>query len=178
VDAPGRAFGSTQTDAFKQHNHGITDPGHNHDITDPQHNHGITDPQHAHGITDPQHTHANPAHGHTVTQGDYAISTATVVGNDNGLYRGNRNQGFQTPTSEGNMVAAATSITINNATTGVTVNAASTGVTVNDASTGVTVNNNTTGITTNNTPVTAPTPDETRPKNVALLPIIKYTDDF
>ena len=37
----GRSFGSSQSDANKQHNHTLTDPGHNHGITDPGHIHQV-----------------------------------------------------------------------------------------------------------------------------------------
>jgi microcystin-dependent protein len=37
----GDAVGSLQGDAYRSHNHGVTDPGHSHGITDPGHNHGI-----------------------------------------------------------------------------------------------------------------------------------------
>jgi hypothetical protein len=40
--------------------------------------------------------------------------------------------------------------------------------------TGLSVDTVTTGLTVDNAPPTAPTPDETRPYNVALLPMIKY----
>nr|BAR23584.1 phage tail fiber protein [uncultured Mediterranean phage uvMED] len=37
----GRSFGSSQSDANKQHNHGVTDPGHGHSINDPGHIHQV-----------------------------------------------------------------------------------------------------------------------------------------
>ena len=38
----GRSFGSSQSDANKQHNHGVTDPGHGHSINDPGHQHNVS----------------------------------------------------------------------------------------------------------------------------------------
>jgi microcystin-dependent protein len=125
---PGRSFGSSQSDAYEQHSHGITDPTHNHGVTDPGHNHGVTDPGHNHtsgGFADVQST---------------ALIGASLMAGDGSTRAGN---------------------------------AASTGITINGNATGVTINGNATGITVNNSPAIAATPDETRPTNVALLPIIK-----
>jgi microcystin-dependent protein len=125
---PGRPFGSSQTDAYEQHSHGITDPTHNHGVTDPGHNHGVTDPGHNHssgGFADVQST---------------ALIGASLMAGDGSTRNGNP---------------------------------ATTGITINGNATGVTINGNATGITVNNSPAIAATPDETRPTNVALLPIIK-----
>jgi microcystin-dependent protein len=37
----GRSFASSQSDANKQHNHGVTDPGHGHSVNDPGHFHNV-----------------------------------------------------------------------------------------------------------------------------------------
>ena len=113
---PGRVFGSTQADAYEQHDH-----------------------------TTVAHTHTNAPHNHTLP----TISTATVVGGDNGLYKGNANQGYLPGTWSTPNVVLGNSVAIDAAS-----------------------------VTVNPSPTVAPTPDETRPKNVALLPIIKYTSMF
>jgi hypothetical protein len=146
----GRTFGSCQGDAYQQHSHSVTDPGHIHSLTDPGHTHTITDPGHTHTITDPGHTHR------------FSVPNAEVVGDTPGFYDGNNKVGPQ----------------------GVTTNTAFTGVAINDNTTGVVINSNLTGITDNiicttaltvdNSPPTAPSPNETRPVNFSLLPIIKY----
>ena len=147
---PGRAFGSTQGDAFQQHSHSVTDPGHIHNITDPQHTHTVTDPGHTHNVNDPGHFH------------QFNIPNAEVVGDQAGFYDGNNKIGNQT---KGTTTASA-NVSPQNATTGVTINPELTGITQTII--------NTTGLTVDNEPSTAPSPNETRPNNFALLPIIKY----
>jgi energy-coupling factor transporter ATP-binding protein EcfA2 len=97
----------------------------------------------AHSHTTAPHTHTNAPHQHNLLP----ISTATVIGDDNGLYRGNGNFGGRVPTMASGPVTQTNSVAIDTAT-----------------------------VTVNSSP--APTPDETRPVNIALLPIIKYTDMF
>jgi len=148
---PGRAFGTCQVDAYEQHSHAITDPGHIHSITDPGHFHSITDNGHTHAITDPGHTHS------------WGVPNSEVVGNDAGFYAGNN--------KVGNVNRGASSNT-----TGITIASATTGLTqTNVCVTGITQTLTcTTAISVNNSPVVAPSPNETRPVNLALLPIIKY----
>ncbi len=146
----GRLFGSCQSDAFKQHNHSVTDPGHCHSITDPGHFHGVTDPGHCHSIVDPGHFHG------------WSVPNAEVVGDTPGFYDGNNKVGNQNRNSDN----AVTGISINTCTTGVTINSCTTGITATLVCT--------TALTVDNSPVAAPSPNETRPVNIALLPIIKY----
>jgi microcystin-dependent protein len=94
-------------------------------------------------------------HSHTINVNDpghnHSAASATVVGNNPGYYPGNYNFGDNTPVGgPGNAGLATTGIT-------------------------ATSNNGLTG--TYNTLInTAPTPtDESRPVNIALLPIIKYS---
>jgi microcystin-dependent protein len=87
-----------------------------------------------------QHNHTSPPHTHVISGGNWEVSTAEVVGNDNGLYRGNRGCGYRNPTDRGRFSASSVAVAIDLE------------------------------------PAVAPVPDETRPKNVALLPIIKYTN--
>ena len=149
---PGRTFGSCQASAYQQHSHAITDPGHIHGITDPGHNHGVTDPGHNHPVTDPGHSHL------------WAVGNAEVVGDTPGFYDGNNKVGTRT----GLTTTATTGLTINNNTTGLTINNGLTNITQTLICT--------TAITVNNSPVSAPVPDETRPTNFALLPILKFKE--
>ena len=151
---PGRAYASTQTSAYKQHNHGVTDPGHFHSFSFPVHSHGVNDFQHSHAVNDPGHRHLIPA-----------VPNAEVVGNTPGFYDGNNQLGTRIASS-------------NSKTTGVAVLAKATGISAASNITGITqANICTTGVTVNNSPPTAPSPNETRPYNVALLPIIKFTNN-
>lgn len=58
--------------------------------------------------------------------------------------------------------------------TNVSVVSEKTNITVASCTTGITVDSIVTGLTVDNSPPTAPVPNETRPYNVALLPVIKY----
>ena len=149
---PGRAFGSCQIDAYQQHSHSVTDPGHIHGITDPGHNHLITDPGHSHGVSDPGHSH------------QFNVPNTEVVGDTPGFYDGNNKIGNQTKFTTN----ASANLAIIDAATGVTINTALTGITQTIVCT--------TGLTVNNSPASAPVPNETRPVNFSLLPIIKYRD--
>jgi hypothetical protein len=147
---PGRAFGSCQQDAYQQHSHSVTDPGHIHTITDPGHTHTVTDPGHTHGVNDPGHSH------------QFNIPNAEVVGDQAGFYDGDNKIGPR-------------NITTTNSGANVFLLSNTTGVTINQALTNLTQTiSNTTSLTVDNSPATAPTPNETRPVNFALLPIIKY----
>ena len=147
---PGRVFGSTQLDAFQQHSHSVTDPGHIHTLTDPGHTHTVTDPGHSHGVNDPGHSHR------------FNIPNAEVVGDQAGFYDGNNKVGNQNKNTT-------------NSSAGVSAQSNTTGVTINPELTGITQTIiNTTGLTVDNEPATAPSPNETRPVNFALVPIIKY----
>ena len=149
---PGRAFGSCQVDAYQQHSHSVTDPGHIHAITDPGHNHLITDPGHSHTVTDPGHRH------------QFNVPNSEVVGDQAGFYDGNNKRGGRDATT----TTSSANVSIANATTGVVINNALTGITQTIICT--------TGLTVNNSPASAPVPNETRPVNFSLLPIIKYRD--
>lgn len=147
---PGRAFGSCQASAFKQHNHSVTDPGHIHAITDPGHNHSVNDPGHSHTANDPGHNHY------------WNVAVSEVVGDTDSFYDGD------------GKIGSCNGFTCN-AFTGITVATALANVSVNNSFTGITQTLScTTALTVNNSPTLAPTPNETRPVNVALLPIIKY----
>lgn len=148
----GRAFGSTQNSAYQQHSHAVTDPGHIHGITDPGHVHTVTDPGHTHPVTDPGHSHS------------WAVQNAEVVGNTPGFYDGN------------GKIGTASGFTSNSGAN-LTISAANANLTVNNALTNITQTNiNTTSLTVDASPVVAPSPNETRPTNIALLPIVKYKE--
>jgi len=149
---PGRAFGSCQVDAYQQHSHSVTDPGHVHNVTDPGHNHLITDPGHIHTVNDAGHSH------------EFNVPNTEIVGDTPGFYDGNNKFGPITR----NTTNSSANVAIASATTGVTINPALTGITQTIACT--------TGLTVNNSPASAPVPNETRPVNFSLLPIIKYRD--
>jgi hypothetical protein len=146
----GRAFGSCQGDAYQQHSHSVTDPGHIHNLTDPGHTHTVTDPGHTHDITDPGHSHR------------FNVPNSEVVGDQAGFYDGNNKRGDR-------------GVTTTTSTAGISINACTTGVTINSSLTGIAQTIiNTTALTVDNSPPTAPSPNETRPVNFSLLPIIKY----
>jgi hypothetical protein len=151
---PGRAYASVQTDAYKQHCHSVTDPGHFHSFSLPQHNHGVTDPGHIHPVNDPLHAHFL-----------LGIPNAEVVGNEGGLYDGNGGLGGRTLNSD-------------NRTTGIGVLSKVTAISLQSKVTGITqANLCTTGLTVDNAPPTAPNPNDSRPYNIALLPMIKYANN-
>lgn len=148
----GRAFGSTQNSAYQQHSHAVTDPGHIHSITDPGHNHGVTDPGHTHAVTDPGHKHA------------WNIPNAEVVGDTAGFYDGNGKIGTESGFTE----SSPANLEISASNARLTVDTGLTNITQTSI--------NTTSLTVDASPVVAPTPNETRPINIALLPIVKFKD--
>jgi hypothetical protein len=151
---PGRVYASVQQDAYRQHNHGITDPGHFHSFSLPDHRHSLPTPTHDHSKNDPGHCHA-------IT----GIANSEVVGNDAGFYDGNSQWAAPTAIGGGDK---ATGIKIATATSNLIVDVDPTNITQ--------ANICTTALTINNSPPTAFSPDENRPFNVALLPIIKYSN--
>jgi hypothetical protein len=153
---PSRTFASTQMSAYKQHLHTVTDPGHIHDFALIQHAHptNSTTVQHLHSATS-LHNHGFP--------GDFANSE--VVGDTAGFYDGAAQWGAPSPPNS------------NSATTNIAVNSSLTGLTLQNKVTGISVNTVTTSLTVDNSPPSPPTPNETRPYNIALLPVIKYTSN-
>jgi len=147
---PGRTFASCQGTAFLQHCHAVTDPGHCMPMPLTAHSHPTTIVNHSHGVNDPGHDH------YIAT-----FVTSEVVGNDAGWYD---SEGVQYGCHDG----------ISTVGTNITINSGFTNVTVNTCTTGLTVNTATTNLTVDNAPPVAPTPDESRPVNMALLPVIKY----
>jgi microcystin-dependent protein len=105
----GRAFGTLQADAFKTHNHAITDPGHTHRVADPGHTHAMSQIENFNSI---------------------------------GITRNTDRGGGDNRSTAGPLPSART---------GITIASSSTNITIADAGS-----------------------IETRPRNVALLPCIKY----
>ena len=150
---PGRTFASSQATAYKQHCHTVTDPGHIHQFPLNTHNH----PSNSGTVN-----HNHPSNGGCHLHAMRPIANAEVVGDTPGFYDGNAQWGApQGPNST-------------SATTGVALGASLTGLGVQTATTGLSVDIVTTGLTVDNAPPTAPSPDESRPHNIALLPMIKY----
>lgn len=105
----GRVLGSSQTDQFPSHTHGISDPGHAHSIYDPGHNHGVNDPSHYH-----------------------------IWGNNNqnGVAAGAGNAGGPGTGTSYQTTGATTGIYLSAATTGIATYAAATGITTTTSGTG------------------------------------------
>ena len=99
----------------------------------------------------------DPGHSHR-----FNIPNAEVVGDQAGFYDGNNKVGPQNV----NTTTNSANVSVSPNTTGVTINSSLTGITQTII--------NTTGLTVDNEPATAPSPNESRPVNFALLPIIKY----
>jgi len=149
---PGRAFASSQATAYKQHFHTVTDPSHLHQFPLTQHAHPTNSGTvtHSHGVVS--------SHRHNLNR----IKTAEVVGDQGGFYDGNGQWGApQGP----NSVSSQTNVSIRSSSTGLAVGTSTTGMSVDII---------TTGLTVDNAPPIAPSPDESRPYNIALLPMIKY----
>jgi microcystin-dependent protein len=170
---PTRNFGSLQGDGVGDHTHGlqpiththiITDPGHLHGVTDPGHKHEIIDFGHNHTVTDPGHQHDIDALSHTGWADAYSRS-------NNGLIRMDvtsssifyRNVKFVLSSMNTDMVVATDPANL------LLANAQS-NVVAGDAFTGVSIDVATTNIP--NTEITGNS--ETRPENMALLPVIRY----
>jgi microcystin-dependent protein len=150
---PGRNFASLQGGAYKQHFHTVTDPSHLHQFPLNQHAHPTNS-----GTVTHDHVNANPGHSHTAT----VKMSGFIVGDQGGVFDSNGQWGApQGPFS-------------NSVRTGVTVNSNSTNISVVNATTGLAINTITTGLTVDNSPPIPPSPNENRPYNIALLPMIKY----
>ena len=169
---PDRQFGSYQEDEPGLHNHTVPSISHTHTINDPGHTHGVTDPGHIHNLVDLGHNHSvsDPGHQMFITeplthQGWlYAFSNLNGgcirMDNPSGWWRISN---FMLSPEQANMrvLRAPSNLSLQNAQSNVTTNTAVTDITINTAET--------------NIPSTDVTGDgETRPKNIALLPVIRY----
>ena len=151
---PGRPFANLQQSAYKQHNHTVTDPGHIHQLPLLEHAH----PSNSGTV---QHTHVNTGtHSHSTSLG---LTDQLSAGNTPVMYKGNNC--YSAPQGPGS----------NTVKVGIPqTNSSPTNLALNSATTGLTVNTVTTGLTVDNSPPSPPYPDETRPYNIALLPMIKF----
>ena len=149
---PGRTFASTQSDEYKQHFHTVTDPGHIHQLPLTEHAH----PTNSGTVT---HSHgATSNHCHAIGN----IPNSEVVGDQFGYYDGNAQWGAPSGPNSANSV------------TNASVDSKKTGLAVVTATTGLSVNTVVTSLTVDNSPPSPPYPDESRPYNIALLPMIKF----
>jgi len=170
---PDRQFGSYEDDLPGVHNHGLQPIPHTHTITDPGHIHGVTDPGHIHDIVDNGHNHTitDPGHTHSITQVThqgwdifYSRSNSGVIRMDVGsgsIYYRNINFVLSTETVRMSVGVDPARLQLANAQSNVTAGSAVTNVTIDVAET--------------NIPYTELTGSaETRPDNIALLPVIRY----
>lgn len=168
---PDRTFGSYQEDQVGVHNHGLQPVIHNHTITDPGHIHGVTDPGHIHDIVDPGHIHTvgDPGHQHTWTDFSHVgyaaaydvIYNGAIQFGSGGLFYGRYT--YTTVQNFANMVVERnfTNLLLQNAQSNVVAGTRVTGVTIDNHGTNI-----------NYTEMAGA--NETRPDNIALLPVIRY----
>jgi microcystin-dependent protein len=168
---PTRQFGSQQEDNVAVHTHGyepiqhthlITDPGHTHEVVDPGHFHPLADPGHVHSVTDPGHVHVGSNLTHKGFVGAYNIYASGGFETDGvppytGLFE------YFLYSNKANMVVGTTDANVE-------IKAAFTGSSVDTAQTGITIDEH--GVNIPYTEVGGGT--ETRPRNIALLPVIRY----
>jgi microcystin-dependent protein len=170
---PNRQFGSYQQDGVGIHNHGLQPLQHTHTITDPGHIHGVTDPGHIHDIIDPGHNHSvtDPGHKHRSDEFTHTGWADFFSRSNTGLLRMNvgeldpyyRSINFKTSFNYTNMVVATDPANL-------FLDVAQSNVTTSDAFTNVTID-----VAETNIPYTEVTGlSETRPNNVALLPVIRF----
>ena len=168
---PTRSFGSYQEDGVGLHNHGLQPVVHTHTITDPTHFHGVTDPGHDHPIVDFGHNHTvtDPGHQHTMSNFSHTgyaaaydiLFNGAIQFGDGGFFSGSYY--YNLGLASANMIVqlAPANLLLLNSQANVVAGSAFTGVTINTA--------------TVNIPDSEITGDsETRPDNIALLPVIRY----
>ena len=168
---PARQFGSYQEDGIGEHTHSIPAILHNHTITDPGHTHGVSDPGHSHSVTDPGHVHpvTDPGHRHTMSNFSHVGYAALFNIFNNGSVKMQAGGSFTNYYYYYFNFNSANFI-INNAEANLIVDLAQSNVLTESAVTGITVDDATSGI-----PFTELTGgSETRPDNIALLPVIRY----
>jgi hypothetical protein len=170
---PSRFFGSYQEDEPGIHNHGMPSTLHTHSITDPGHLHGVTDPGHIHDIVDPGHNHSvsDPGHQMLITTPITHQGWISGFSNQNvGCIRMGqppsgwfRITNYVLSTDVANMQVQNNSanLILSTAQSNVTTAGAVTNITIDTAETNIP----STGVTGSG---------ETRPDNIALLPVIRY----
>jgi microcystin-dependent protein len=171
---PTRQFGSYQEDEVKKHSHTVdpashthlyTDPGHNHELVDPGHIHDIQDPGHQHGVTDPGHQHLVTELSHMGYAGNFLPVFAEQALAVTPPYSGQEDGNFS--------LSAAQNLS------GFEPKVAPANLQLTDALSNVmdepTVTNVTVDVHGVDIPYTELAGDfETRPDNIALLPVIRY----
>lgn len=167
----GRIFGTYQGNTVKTHTHGyeqiehthpIDDHGHTHVVVDPGHTHSIIDPGHLHPVTDPGHFHVTNPIGHGGFGFPYNIfnngAIQLVISQPfYGYFFYNLNIAFSNMIVATNLANVAVDISTVNEVDATAV----TGVTIDEAKTNLVKTQLSVG-------------SETRPKNIALLPVIRY----
>jgi hypothetical protein len=169
-----RGFGSYQQDDVKSHSHGLddishthfyNDPGHEHELDDPGHTHPILDPGHQHSVTDPGHTHDNTSLSHMGYAGNFLPGFATPALAVTPPFSGQESGRFTLDT-----LPTGTFFDVLNASANLQLESAPSNVLDETAKTDLTVDVH--GV---NIPYTELTGGyETRPDNIALLPVIRY----
>jgi microcystin-dependent protein len=170
---PTREFGSYQEDGVGLHTHGLQPINHTHTLTDPGHIHGVTDPGHIHEILDFGHNHTvtDPGHEHIIDQVTHTGWADFFSRSNSGLLRMDfgstdpfyREVNFILSTMSANMNVAVdpANLFLANAQSNVITSDAFTNISIDRAQT--------------NIPFSAPVGSaETRPNNIALLPVIRY----
>jgi microcystin-dependent protein len=168
---PGRLFGTYQVSTVKPHAHDYPRIEHTHVITDPKHTHEVVDPGHTHATVDPGHLHpvTDIGHYHSTTPIGHGGSSFTSVTFNNGaieLINGSSFYGYYDYTlfnASANMVVATglTNIEVGLKRVDEVDLPEVTGVSIDEAFTNL-VKTELAGSS------------ETRPKNIALLPVIRY----
>jgi microcystin-dependent protein len=171
---PAREFGSYQEDNVKTHIHGLQpdshfhtfkDPGHDHELVDPGHIHPIQDPGHQHPVTDPGHRHNDTTMSHMGYVGNFLPGFATQALGATPPYSGQEGGSFSLET-----VSNLAEFVIENAPANLQLANALSNILDERAVTNITVDIH--GV---NIPYTEFGGDyETRPDNIALLPVIRY----
>jgi microcystin-dependent protein len=169
----GREFGSYQKDEVGIHTHDMPPTTHTHGVTDPGHTHTVTDPGHSHAVTDPGHNHSvlDPGHQMLITEPITHQGWISGFSNQNvGCIRMGdppsgwfRIKNFVLSTDRSEMVVASdpSNLVLANAQSNVATISAFTGITIDTAET--------------NIPFTEVAGEaDTRPDNIALLPVIRY----
>jgi hypothetical protein len=168
---PTRQFGSYQEDNVGVHSHSIERTTHTHTINDPGHFHGVTDPGHIHPVQENGHFHtvADPGHLHKASDFSQTGYSDAYSRSNTGLLRIPpaglffRQIDFVITTAKdyASVVTGPANVVIDLAQANVVAGFAQTGILINIA----TVNIPFTEVTGN---------EETRPVNMALLPMIRF----
>lgn len=168
---PGRLFGTYQNSSFKTHAHEypaishvheLNDPGHSHEIVDPGHSHATIDPGHTHPVTDPGHFHVSRVLAHGGMFYAYNILVNGIIElTIDGLFYGYFFYNIDQNTANMNVLRNVSNSVMAISQIGITNLPQFTNISVDTA-------------VTNLTKTELSGANETRPKNIALLPVIRY----